>query len=247
MKIISRKEAKSLGLTHYFTGKPCVNGHISKRVIQGKCCQCDVENQRARRANPEKAERIRLLSREAWARNEALRKRKSEYDKKRRSSQEYLEKQREMDRDRYKKDPSFSNRKKAQAAKYYANNKRRLQKIKLRNHKEKYRNCPEYKAAVIARAILNRCHKQAGSTKKDRYYIELGYTSGQLKEHIERQFSKGMTWDNYGEWHIDHIVPVSSFIRSGETSPSVINALSNLRPLWAEENMKKGANSEVLL
>lgn len=52
-------------------------------------------------------------------------------------------------------------------------------------------------------------------------------------------FEPGMSWDNRGEWHIDHIKPVCIFIREGETDPAVINALSNLRPLWAEENLSR--------
>lgn len=247
MNIISRKEAKSLGMTHYFTGKPCINGHISRRVIQGSCCQCSTENQRARRADPEKADRMRLLAREDLARNHSTKEKKAKADKKRRSSPEYLRAQRIKDRERYKNDPSFVDRKKRQASSYYAKHKRRLQKIKLHNAKEKYSKCPEYKAIVLARAVLTRCHKQAGTTKKDRYYIELGYTSWQLKRHIEMQFSKGMSWENYGEWHIDHIISVSSIVRSGEMSPSVINALTNLRPLWASSNMAKGSKNETLL
>lgn len=48
-----------------------------------------------------------------------------------------------------------------------------------------------------------------------------------------------MTWENWGEWHIDHIKPVAQFIREGITCPKQINALSNLRPLWAHDNLSK--------
>ena len=47
-----------------------------------------------------------------------------------------------------------------------------------------------------------------------------------------------MSWDNYGEWHIDHIRPVSDF--PSETPPYVINSLNNLQPLWKIDNLKKG-------
>jgi hypothetical protein len=50
-----------------------------------------------------------------------------------------------------------------------------------------------------------------------------------------------MSWDNWGEWHIDHIEPVSKLVSSGVTEPSEINALSNLQPLWASENIAKRA------
>ena len=59
----------------------------------------------------------------------------------------------------------------------------------------------------------------------------LGYSALDLKQHIESMFTEGMSWDNHGEWHIDHIKQVVSF--NSDTAPSVVNALSNLRPLWA--------------
>ena len=47
-----------------------------------------------------------------------------------------------------------------------------------------------------------------------------------------------MNWENYGEWHIDHIIPVSKF--SKDTPMDVVNALDNLQPLWGIDNLKKG-------
>jgi len=68
--------------------------------------------------------------------------------------------------------------------------------------------------------------------KKEGHTIDLlGYSAIDLKTHLEKQFTSGMTWDNYGEWHIDHIEPVSKF--DPNTPMNVVNALSNLQPLWA--------------
>ena len=50
-----------------------------------------------------------------------------------------------------------------------------------------------------------------------------------------------MSFANYGTWHIDHIKPIVQFAREGITDPKIINALSNLQPLWAEENLRKNA------
>jgi len=47
----------------------------------------------------------------------------------------------------------------------------------------------------------------------------------------------GMSWSNWGEWHLDHIKPVSSFDKSGKIC--IINSLDNLQPLWAADNLKK--------
>lgn len=70
----------------------------------------------------------------------------------------------------------------------------------------------------------------------------LGYSIDELKEHLESQFKQGMNWDNYGEWHVDHIQPRTAF--NFETCDchgfKKCWALSNLQPLWGLENIEKG-------
>lgn len=68
----------------------------------------------------------------------------------------------------------------------------------------------------------------------------LNYTWKDFKCHIEQQFQDGMSWDNYNKWHIDHKVPVSWYIKNNTFNIKTVNALSNLRPLWAKDNLKKG-------
>lgn len=70
-----------------------------------------------------------------------------------------------------------------------------------------------------------------GKIKDANTFELLGYDYNELKNHISNLFTDGMSWDNYGEWHIDHIRPLSSF--SANTPINVVNALSNLQPLWA--------------
>jgi hypothetical protein len=74
----------------------------------------------------------------------------------------------------------------------------------------------------------------------------VGYTPEQLRSHIEKRFKEGMTWDNYGKWHLDHIIPVTAF---NFQTPNDIDfkkcwSLKNLRPLWARENISKGNKLE---
>lgn len=86
------------------------------------------------------------------------------------------------------------------------------------------------------------CHSLKGTTKGGRSWQEiLGYTAKQLRQHLERQFTKGMSWDNYGEWHVDHIVPVAEFRFTSPDDDAFKQcwALSNLRPLWAKDNLSK--------
>jgi len=58
---------------------------------------------------------------------------------------------------------------------------------------------------------------------------------------LEHQFKEGMNWDNQGKWHIDHIIPLSS----GNTEEEIIKLChyTNLQPLWAIDNMKKGSKT----
>lgn len=71
----------------------------------------------------------------------------------------------------------------------------------------------------------------------------VGFTVDDLFKHLESKFQLGMTWDNIGEWHIDHIVPESSFNYSSFEDDSFKQcwSLNNLQPLWAQDNLKKGA------
>lgn len=76
-----------------------------------------------------------------------------------------------------------------------------------------------------------------------------GYTLNDLVQHLERQFLHGMTWGNYGDWHIDHIRPVSSFMYASAEDQEFRDcwALTNLRPMWALDNITKGGQKVFLV
>ena len=107
----------------------------------------------------------------------------------------------------------------------------------VRRYKRRHYNKNPLPQVIMV--MLRRCLR--GNEKYCSSFSMIGYTPVELRMHIESMFSPGMTWDNYGDWHIDHIKPVSAFLNEGETDPSIINSLSNLQPLWAYENLKKGA------
>lgn len=77
----------------------------------------------------------------------------------------------------------------------------------------------------------------------------VGYSLADLMQHLERQFLPGMTWENRAEWHIDHIVPLVGFKFDGPDDPEIARAwaLSNLRPLWAGENIRKSGSRTHLI
>jgi len=82
----------------------------------------------------------------------------------------------------------------------------------------------------------------ANQTKKStRFNILMGCSRDFLKEYIEKQFTDGMSWDNYGKWHVDHILPCASFDLKLESDQKKCFNYKNLQPLWAKDNLKKGA------
>jgi len=83
-----------------------------------------------------------------------------------------------------------------------------------------------------------------GTSKRSRSWEQVvGYSLAELRSHLERQFTGRMSWDNYGKWHVDHIVPIAAFdIKSPDDDAfKACWALANLRPLWAVANQRKHA------
>jgi hypothetical protein len=68
----------------------------------------------------------------------------------------------------------------------------------------------------------------------------LGCSIENLKKHLEKQFTQGMSWKNYGKWHVDHIKPCANFDLSKKTEQQKCFNYNNLQPLWAVDNLKKG-------
>ena len=99
------------------------------------------------------------------------------------------------------------------------------------------------------RARLSNAIKNRGFSKDSTTEVTLGCSWEEFVVHIERQFLPGMTWGNRSKWHIDHIVPRSSFSYSSPEDDDfrACWALTNLRPLWAIENIRKNAKRTFLL
>jgi hypothetical protein len=141
---------------------------------------------------------------------------------------------------------------------YYQDNKERHRKWRdnwVYENLDKHRdNCSKAEAERNKDPIYNmKCRLrrriihvfERNGWKKDMRTLEyIGCSPKELKEHLENQFKEGMNWDNRGEWHIDHIIPLSS----AKTKEELIklNHYSNLQPLWAKENLCKGAKLELI-
>lgn len=113
-----------------------------------------------------------------------------------------------------------------------------------RNYERKRRaEDPKYRLAARTRTAVYTCLKEANVAKYRSTFTILGYTIEELMVHLEKQFTEGMTWDNYGEWHVDHKIPMASF--NFETTEDrefkLCWCLDNLQPLWGPDNLSKGS------
>lgn len=97
------------------------------------------------------------------------------------------------------------------------------------------------KANLVARLKQRLINKNKKST-----FDILPYTVDDLKKHLESKFQPGMTWDNYGEWEIDHITPDSWFVYNSSEDDGFQKSwsLNNLQPLWKSDNNRKGNRHE---
>jgi len=93
------------------------------------------------------------------------------------------------------------------AKQWSANNKERRKEIALAHAKRAYDKDP---MRFIARSRVVAAFIRSGYTKRSKTTQIVGCDWPTLKQHIERQFTRGMTWSNHGKWHIDHIVPILS-------------------------------------
>jgi len=122
---------------------------------------------------------------------------------------------------------------------YYQKHKAKLNQQKVQYHKNRRHTDPIFKLSKQISTYINRALQ--GKKHGRHWEILVGYTLEELKIHLETQFINGMTWENHGKWHIDHILPRSSFhITSAECEDfKKCWALDNLQPLWAEDNLRK--------
>jgi len=107
-------------------------------------------------------------------------------------------------------------------------------------YKEKRHSDPAYAINFRMRAAVRRVLN--GGKRGRKWEALVGYQLADLMAHLEAQFLPGMSWDNRGEWHIDHIRPLCSFEFETPEDPQFREAwaLTNLQPLWAGDNIRKG-------
>lgn len=156
-----------------------------------------------------------------------------------------------------KKEYSQNNKQKISesGAKYYQLNKERIKQnvsayrienkdklhIKKKEYvKKKLKEDVIFKTGIITRSLICQSFRRGKRifSKKTKTAQILGCSMSEFKNYIESKFSEGMSFDNHGEWHLDHIIPIATAIT--EEDIIRLNHYTNFQPLWAKDNLKKG-------
>jgi hypothetical protein len=107
-------------------------------------------------------------------------------------------------------------------------------------YRKKYNKDSSFQVSVTIKRGIWGCLNGKQKTFSSIEYI--GCSIDDLKLHLEEQFTDGMNWENYGDWHIDHIKPLCSFDFSKEEELFYAWNYTNLQPLWAKDNLAKGGS-----
>ena len=175
---------------------------------------------------------------------EGNRERCREYYNIRKNDPLWMEKKAKQSKE-YRKDPKNQQRHKDYLKEYYKDpdNIRQAQKAR-REYWERHKDDPHFKLNHNIATSMRLSLKNISGCSFSRWEDLVGYTVDDLKKHLEKQFTDGMSWSNYTlyGWHIDHRVPKSIF---NYTKPEHLDfkrcwSLDNLQPMWATENLSKG-------
>ena len=124
--------------------------------------------------------------------------------------------------------------------KYRKENRDKIQKHNTQYEKQRKMVDPAFKLVKTLRTRLGSALKNQNAIKSDKTMELVGCTIPFLRGYLEAKFKDGMTWENHGEWHIDHIKPCASFNLLNEEEQYECFHYKNLQPLWASENLSKG-------
>jgi hypothetical protein len=131
--------------------------------------------------------------------------------------------------------------------KWRTDNIDKWRKTKRVYEKNRKASDPLYKLISNFRTAIYQVLKESNVEKNRHYFDILQYTPEELIIHLESQFKDTMSWDNYGEWHVDHKLPITSFNieEMGDKEFMKCWALENLQPMWGDENIRK--SNKILL
>jgi|KBSSwiStaDraftv2_1062776.scaffolds.fasta_scaffold955071_2 hypothetical protein len=141
-----------------------------------------------------------------------------------------------------RKNPEWAAKQTLTMAVWRKNNPRRNKKISRAHYRRNHKNNVTFTLGVTVRNRMRDALQRNKNHKCSRLQELLGCKISELRHHLEKQFRPGMSWENYGPvWHIDHKKPCASFDLSIPEHQRECFHFSNLQPLFAKENLSKGA------
>lgn len=234
MQIITRDEAIQLGLRRYFTGNPCVHGHMSERVVSTRvCAECKYINKTARNQTAHskavnKAHYLKHRERNLVYRRTYYRNNKQRHGVLRKAW--------------VKANDELCKTYKRRWLAKFRNNNGRSYSVTYRERRKQID--PGFRLLCQLRGQFRSWLKRKRRDKDSSLTQWIGCTKQELAAHMESQFHPGMSWSNYGfgkgRWNIDHIRPLASFNVHSQIDQAAAWHYTNLQPLWHDENLKKG-------
>lgn len=208
-KIISRQSSLRKNLKYYFTGKQCHKGHLTKRITASALCYECYRD---------------------------IRKKYHQSNKYKKVQKKYLTSAKgKQTKKNYEKTSKYKLIRKKILKKFRSSNKQRI-------IFERYYKTEKGEIVNMWRTLrirLKNWTKNKNARARSEMQNIIGCDKKTLRAYLESKFKPGMTWQNHGKWHIDHIVPLNKFDPTKYEDIKKANHYSNLQPLWAEENLRK--------
>ena len=239
---LTEAHAKELNKQNFFTGKPCPKGHIALRRIDGGCKECERQRIFEYSRRPEVRKRAREKQRERMKDPEYKQKIQN-WNKEYKSREEVKEKSRKRSQEYRKKNPEII---KQRNKDWRAKNKESYRESRTIFQRNKRRNDPIFRMQQNLRRRVHWAITHQETTKDETTMNLVGCNLDKLIDFLESNFHEEMSWENYGEWHVDHIRPCSSFDLGEDGQQKVCFNWRNLFPLWGKNNQIKGDRYDLL-
>jgi len=193
-------------------------------------------------------EKISAANKKRWAENPEQHQSKEYYKNYREKNREKIrvsmKKYNALAKIKYQNDPAYREKHLKRKSKYRQDNPEKANQFRKNANKvikKKYYTDSYYRLTITLRNRLRHAMKAQNTKKHSRAEELAGCSIGYLKKHFAKLFQSGMSWDNQGKWHIDHIIPVAKFDLRDPEQQKICFHYTNLQPLWAIDNLKKGA------
>lgn len=141
---------------------------------------------------------------------------------------------------KYKDVEEYKIKRKEIRRKWKVKNREKYRKLRQGYQKRRMARDPGYKIQERLRTRVSCLMRKINTAKSATTLNMLGCSREELKNYIEKKFEDGMNWNNYGVWHVDHIIPCARFDLTDPEQQKICFHHTNLQPMWGEQNVKKG-------